>query len=214
MHRPLLAVLLLLACAALAAQKEFAPPKAFHANTYPARDDHPHEKVSIAADPYDMPDKAAVFSVPYRENDMLPVHIIISNDKEAPILVRAMKVQFITVDGVKINPADEQDFVRRFGRAKRRPGDRRRLPIPIPDSKPQMSVKPEYLQEFETATFRARAVEPRSTQSGFFFFDVRDIKAPLAGGLVYITGIVDQDGKDLFYFEIPMEKYLTYQPPK
>jgi len=213
MPRPLLAVLLL-ACAAFAAQKEFTPPKAFHANTYPARDDHPHEKVSIAADPYDLPDKAAIFAVPYHANDMLPVHVIISNDNDAPILVRAMKVQFITVDGVKLNPADEQDFVRRFGRAKRRPGERRPLPIPIPDSKPSMSVKPEYLDEFEAATFRARAVEPRSTQSGFFFFDVRDIKTPLAGARIYLSGIVDQDGKDLFYFEIPMEKYLTYQPPK
>jgi len=213
MPRTLLAIVLL-ACAAFAAQKEFAPPKAFHANTYPARDDHPHEKVSIAADPYDMPDKAAIFRVPFQENDMLPVHLIISNDGDAPILVRAIKVQFITVDGVKLNPADEQDFVRRFGRAKRRPGDRRPIPIPIPDSKPQMSVKPEYLEEFEAATFRARAVEPKSTQSGFFFFDVRDIKSPLNGARVYVTGIVYQDGKDLFFFEIPMEKYLTYQPPK
>ena len=57
--------------------------------------------------------------------------------------------------------------------------------------------------------FEAKAVEPRSTQSGFVFFDVSGISTPLAGAHLYLTGLRDAKGNDLMYFEIPMEKYLS-----
>ena len=60
--------------------------------------------------------------------------------------------------------------------------------------------------------FRARAVEANSLQSGVLIFDVEDIPNPLAGAHPYVHGLRDQDGNELFYFEIPMEKYLTYRP--
>ena len=60
--------------------------------------------------------------------------------------------------------------------------------------------------------FRAKAVEPHGTQAGFLFFDVEGIRNPLAGAKLYITGLRDGNGQELLYFEIPMEKYLTYKP--
>ena len=56
--------------------------------------------------------------------------------------------------------------------------------------------------------FRARAVEPHSTQAGFLFFDVADISAPLAGAHFYLTGMRDSKGNPLLYFEVHHEKYL------
>ena len=74
---------LLLTVAALAKDKKsFDPPSAYHANSYPARTFDTQEHVTIAADPYDMPDKAAVFAADYANAGLLPVRIIVSNDSD------------------------------------------------------------------------------------------------------------------------------------
>jgi hypothetical protein len=211
----LLLALLLLGAMALAA-KQFAPPKAFHANTYPARDEHANEKASVAVDPYDMPDKAEAFSVNYKEHGLLPVRLIISNDGEVPLTLTSMKIQLITVNRDKIPPATEDDIYRRLSKLKRR-GDepsRNPLPIPLPRGKSSAGVSKDAAEEIEAAQFRARAVEPHTTHAGFLFFDVSGISNPLAGAHLYVTGVRDGNGQELMYFEIPLEKYLTYRPPK
>ena len=55
---------------------------------------------------------------------------------------------------------------------------------------------------------------PKSTQAGFFFCDVENIENPLAGARLVVTGIRNSAGKELFYFEVPLEKYLGYKPPQ
>ena len=50
--------------------------------------------------------------------------------------------------------------------------------------------------------FTAAAVEPHSTQSGFLFFDVQDVKDPVTGAHVYLTGMRDAGGSELMYFDI------------
>ncbi|MGH9532449.1 MAG: hypothetical protein ACRD2Q_08645 [Terriglobales bacterium] len=189
-------------------------PKAYHAKTYPAHEAHEMEKLSIAADPYDMPDKATVFVTPYRKEGILPVHLIVSNDGKKPVTMQELKVELITVKHVKIPPATPDDIYRKLARHTRR-GDepsRNPLPIPLPRKKPNYSIKSEYVEEIERLRFLARAVEPESTQAGFFFFDVEGVPNPLAGAYLYVSGIRNADGHELFYFEIPMEKYLTYTP--
>lgn len=214
----LLAAALLLASAAwIFAEKQPQPlPKAFHANTYPAHEAHDNEKVSIAADPYDMPDKAAIFVVDYRRNGLLPMQFIISNDGDQAVSLLDMEVELITADRSKIPPATVDDLYRRLGRQTRR-GDepaRNPLPIPLPRSKVKPTVSREAQAEIEAMQFLARAVEPHSLQSGFLIFDVQGIPHPLAGAHLYVHGLRDSAGKELFYFEIPMEKYLTYRPGK
>ncbi len=191
-----------------------ALPQAFHAKTYPAHEAHEMEKLSIAADPYDMPDKAAIFVTPYRKAGILPVHLIFSNDGKQPVSLQDLKVELITVKRVKIAPATPDDLYRKLTRQTRR-GDepsRNPLPIPLPRKKPAVSIKREYAEEIDRLRFLARAVEAGSNQSGFFFFDVEEVPNPLAGAYLYVTGLRNADGQELFYFEIPMEKYLTYTP--
>lgn len=210
----LLAFLLLATVLAVAA-KEYVAPRAYHAKTYPARDEHPQENVTIAADPYDMPDKAAIFTLPYKERGLLPVYLIITNDGDQPISLSDMKVQLVTARKDKLFPADSDDLRRRFSRLKRRPGEpdtRSPLPIPLPRRTPQGTISREGLDEIQNAMFQARAVEPKSTQAGFLFFDVSDLEHPLAGAHLYVTGVRDADAHELMYFEIAMEKYLTYRP--
>ena len=35
---------------------------------------------------------------------------------------------------------------------------------------------------------------------------------PLAGAHLYVTGVRDGNGSELMFFDIPLEKYLTYRP--
>ncbi|MGH9669839.1 MAG: hypothetical protein ACRD3A_06995 [Terriglobales bacterium] len=207
--------LLLVSAAWIFAEKQPQPlPKAFHAKTYPAHESHEEEKASIAVDPYDMPDKAAIFVVNYRGSGFLPMQFIISNDGDQPLSLVDMQVELITADRSKIPPATPDDLYRRLGRQTRR-GDepaRNPLPVPLPRKKVKPTVSKEAQEEIESMQFRARAVEAHSLQSGFLIFDVAGIANPLAGAHLYVHGLRDQNGKELFYFEIPLEKYLTYRP--
>src|SRR5579863_7572221 len=74
-----------LAVAACWASKQFVMPTAQTARTYPAHDEHTDESATVAADAYDTPEKARIFSVNYREIGMLPVLLIITNDGDQPI---------------------------------------------------------------------------------------------------------------------------------
>jgi hypothetical protein len=213
--RLLAAALLLSSAAWIFAEKQPQPlPRAFHANTYPAHEAHGDEKVSIAADPYDMPDKAAIFVVNYKNSDLLPMQFIISNDGDQAVSLMDMEVELITADRSKIPPATVDDLYRRLGKQTRR-GDepaRNPLPVPLPRQKVKPTVSKEAQAEIEAMQFLAKAVEPHSLQSGFLIFDVQGIPNPLAGAHLYVRGIRDHNGKELFYFEIPMEKYLIYRP--
>jgi hypothetical protein len=194
------------------AAKSYMPPRAFPAKTYPARDEHANEMVTIAADPYDLPDKASIFVLPYRERGYLPIFLIITNDGDTPVPLVRMEIQLVTANRTKISPATADDIYRRFVRVKRG-DDPTRNPLPIPRSrKPQAGLGKEATEEVQNAPFRAEAVEPHGTQAGFFFFDVGDISQPLAGAHLYVSGLRDANGHDLMFFDIAMEKYLTYRP--
>lgn len=206
------AAILLIAAVSLAA-KEYVAPRPYDAKTYPARDEHPNEHVTIAADPYDMPDKAAIFTLNYKDKGYLPVYLIITNNNDEPISLASIKVELVTANRSKIQAASEDDLFRRFSRVKRRGDEVSRNPLPIPlPRKAEAGVGKDGLNEIQNAPFKAKAVEPHGTQAGFVFFDVEGISQPLAGAHLYVTGVRDGNGSELMFFDIPMEKYLTYRP--
>ncbi len=188
------------------AAKEFVKPVAQKATSYPAHDEHKDEGVTVAADPYDMPDKASIFVINYRELGVLPIFVVVTNETDQPISLANMKAQMVTADRTKILASDGDDIYRRVSRPNRSTNP---YPLPIPSTKVKGAVSRQALDEIQNAGFNARAVEPHSTQAGFLFFDVGSMSAPLAGAHLYLTGIRDAKGNDLMYFEIPMEKYLS-----
>jgi len=195
------------------AAKEYVAPKAYPAKTYPARDAHDDEKVTIAVDPYDMPDKAsAVFNLDYRDKGLLPVYLIITNDGDQPVALTNMRLQLVTSDRSKIQPAEMDDLYRKFSRVKRRGDEPRINPLPLPRKGSDAGIPKEGLSELQHAPFMAKAVEPHSTAAGFVFFDVGGISQPLAGAHLYVMNVRDANGHDLMFFDIPTEKYLSYRP--
>jgi hypothetical protein len=193
--------------------KQWVKPKVYHAKTYPARDAHDNEQVTIAADPYDMPDKAAIFTINYKQEALLPIMFIVSNDGSAPISLEDMQVQLVTAKKVKLSPATTDDIYRRIAREPvSNSTGASRNPLPIPRHPVKRSIKKEEQEEIDNSQFTAKTVAPGSTQSGFLYFDIADISEPLAGAHLYVTGVRDSKGQELMFFDIPMENYLTYQP--
>jgi hypothetical protein len=186
------------------AAKDFVKPMAQPAKTYPAHDDHPDEKVTIAADPYDTAEKAKIFSVNFHEHGLLPIFFIVTNDGGQPISIASMQVTLTTANRSKLTPISTEDMYRRLSNP--RTNTNAPLPFPIPQRKVKGTISQKEQAEIESSQFAAKAVEPRTTQSGFLFFDVEDIDAPLAGARIYVTGINDAKGIELMYFEIPMGK--------
>lgn len=183
-------------------------PEAQPARSYPAHDDHPMEKVVVAVDPYDIEDKASIFSVNYRNAGYMPVFFVITNDGDQPVSLVGMKPQLNTKDRSKLLPSTTEDLARRLSHPSRsdRPNP---LPIPLPRKEVKGGISRKTWDEIEQAQFAAKAVEPHSTARGFLFFDIADISNPLPGARFFLMGVQDAKGNELMYFEIPMEKYLS-----
>ena len=196
------------------ASKEYTAPRALPAKTYPAHDEHPTENLTIAADPYDIPDKTSpVFILPYRDKGYLPIHLVITNDGDQPVSLAAIEVRLVTANRTKLQPATTDDLYRRFSRVARRGDEPSRNPLPIPlPRKPDAGLPKGGADEILNAQFRARAVEPHGTQAGFLFFDIEGVRQPLEGAHLYITGVRDANGTDLMFFDVPLEKYLSAGP--
>lgn len=205
----------LVALAASAKDKTFEMPPADPAAAYPAHDVHENEKFGIAADPYDMPQKASIFAVDYKREGLLPIFVVFTNDGNQPVSLGDMDVVLITRRRTRIRPETADDIFRKIAEQRSTPGQpSSRLPIPLPKPRAKPNVKRQYQDEVNDAMFMARAIEPHATRAGFYFFDVDGIDDPLAGAKLVFTGIRNADGQDLFFFEIPMEKYLNYDPNK
>jgi hypothetical protein len=201
--------LLVVSCAVAAfalclAAKDFVKPAAQPAKTYPAHDDHTDEKVAIGADPYDTADKAKIFSINFHDHGLLPVFFVVTNDGDQPISVAKMQVTLTTANRDKLTPEALDDIYRRLTNPHANTAPP--LPLPIPHKDVKGTVSNKQRDEIESARFAARAVEPHTTQSGFLFFDVEDIDAPLVGARIYVSGVNDAKGNEFMYFEIPMGK--------
>lgn len=193
------------------AAKHFVMPAAQPANSYPAHDEHPDDKITVALDPYDKSDKASIFTIHYNEVDFLPVFLVITNDGNQPVSLADMKPEFVTVDRAKLPPATEDDLYRRIARptASDTPSAN---PLPWPKKKVKGAVSQPEMEEITDSAFAAKAIEPHTTRAGFLFFDVSGISAPLPGSHFYLTGVRDAKGNELMYFEVSLDKYLS--PPK
>lgn len=190
--------------------KDFVKPVAKAAINYPAHDFHRDSNVAIAADPYDTPEKAKIFSVDFAAHGFLPVFFVVTNDGDQPVSIANLEVMLITANHSKLTPVPTSELYRRLSNpeASGRPSP---VPLPLP-RKVKDTISKKEMEEIESSQFAAKAIEPHGTQSGFLFFDVGGISSPLAGANIEITGVDDAKGNELMYFEISVDKYLNLRP--
>jgi hypothetical protein len=187
---------------------DHTPPPVQPATSFAAVEVHDEEKVAVAAEPYDTKEKASIFRVDYLSHGVMPVRLIVTNNGNRPISLRDARILFLTAGGDKIQAAEPEDVERLMTR-KEREGSKLPMPGPIPaiKLKPKASNK-EIEQDFDTFEYQALVVEPHTTRAGFLFYDVSELDHPLPGAKLHLHQLRDADGNELFYFEIPFDKYL------
>jgi hypothetical protein len=205
---PLLLLLLTVAVTLQAMPSDHTPPAVQPATDFAAVEVHADEQLAIAAEPYDSKDKMALFRVDYISHGVLPVRLIVTNNGARPISLRDARILFVTQQGDRIQAADPED-VERLMTLKEKQGAKIPLPGPLPPirRKPKASDK-SIEQDFDTFEFQALVIEPHTTRAGFLFYDISGLSHPLQGALLNLHMIKNADGKELFYFEIPFDKYL------
>ncbi len=200
--------LLLLGLAMPAVATEHSSPPVQPATTFAAVEVHDNEKVAIAVEPYDTRARESIFRVDYLSHGVMPVRLIVTNNGDRPISLRDARILFLTAAGDKI-PAAEPEDVERLMSQKDRQGSKIPMPGPIPSIKvkPKASDK-DIENDFDTFEYQALVVEPHTTRAGFLFYDVSGLNNPLQGAKLHLVKLRDADGNELFYFEIPFDKYL------
>lgn len=209
-RRTLSAAGVLLLCFLPAAAYEKLPeiPPAGNADTYPLHETHKEEHVTIAIDPYG-PEKDSVFHVKFAEHRILPVRLIITNNNDQPISLAEAQIEFTTAKKAKGEPLTKEDVERAIANspaAQERSSTRIPVPIPIPRTNKRTRLPKGADEEIDYLMFKAKAVEPHNTQSGFLFFDVSGVSQPLIGSHILFTGLRSGVGQELFYFDIPLQK--------
>ncbi|HEX4031661.1 MAG TPA: hypothetical protein VHX20_14930 [Terracidiphilus sp.] len=200
--------LLFLVMALPAVASDHTPPPVQPATSFAAVEVHDSEHVAIAAEPYNTREKESIFRVDYLSHGVMPIRLIVTNEGDRPISLRDARILFETAAGDRIQAAEPEDVERLMTR-KEREGKRIPLPGPLPPLRthPKASNK-EIEADFDTFEYSALAVEPHTTRAGFLFYDVSDLSHPLRGAKLYLKELRDADGNQLFYFEIPFDKYL------
>ncbi len=175
--------------------------------SYPAVDNHVKEQVAIAAEPFDTVEKCKVFHVDYLKYRFLPIRIIVTNNGDHPVSLKDARIYFVSAAGDRVPAADPVDVERRV-----RPRDSRGIDIPVGPIKVHTkgSASDDKIEaDFDRFEYAALAVEPHTTRAGFLFYDMQGLgDTPLHGGKLVLRELRDSSGNELFYFEIPFEKYL------
>jgi hypothetical protein len=184
------------------------PPPVQPATSFAAVEAHDKEKVAIAAEPYDTKEKEAIFRVDYLSHGVMPVRLIVTNNSDRPISLRDARILFQTPAGDRIQAAEPEDVERLMTR-KEREGGKIPMPGPIPSihMKPKASNK-DVEEDFDEFEYGALVVEAHTTRAGFLFYDVSQLDDPLKGAKLHLHKLRDAEGNELFFFEIPFDKYL------
>jgi len=180
-------------------------PRAENAATYPSHDAHTTEHITAAIDLYNTSPKDDIFGTHYVEEGILPVFLVITNDGDKPVSVTKMLAQLVTAGRTKLDALSVDDVMRRVAHVKVSSTNPGRVgPIPVPGAGVKSKKAQQQLEELNHARFAAFAVEPHSTQAGFLFFDIQDVRNPTQGAHIYLTGVRDAGGNELMYFDIPV----------
>ena len=179
-------------------------PRPENANTYPSKDAHTNEKVTAAIDVYNAPPKSDIFITPYTQEGLLPVYLVITNDGDQPIALTSLHAELVTGGHSKLESLTNDDIFRRVAHISGSSTTPQRAgPIPLPGNTKNKKAQKQWV-EIQAANFAAEAVEPHTTKAGFLFFDVMNVRQPLQGSHIYLTGIKDAGGNELMYFDIPV----------
>ncbi|HEX3987096.1 MAG TPA: hypothetical protein VHX13_10850 [Acidobacteriaceae bacterium] len=185
-------------------------PPAKAATDYPAVDNHAKEQVAIAAVPFDTAQECRLFQVDYLKYRFIPIRIIVTNNGDRPISLRDARIFLISANNDRIPAAEPEDVERRVSATDSRGRDIPLGPIKVHTKGKASDNKIE--ADFDRWEYSALVVEPHTTHDGFLFYDVDGLgDTPLHNAKLVLRELRNADGQQLFFFEIPFNKYLATQ---
>ncbi len=193
-------IVLLSIAAAFAVEKEKAPFKPGPASTYPTRQTMSGVTIAAVGLRSDAETEPAFGKVNPYKYGILPVLVVIQNDSKQSVALDTLKVSFVLPDHdrVEATPARDVQYISGPSAPNVHVG-------PIPQAPVHISRKKNPLAEWqiEGRAFAARMLAPNDSASGFFYFRA----TWQSGSTLYLTGLREaSSGKDLFYFEVPLDK--------
>ncbi|MBK9167946.1 MAG: hypothetical protein IPM24_10825 [Bryobacterales bacterium] len=199
MQIPVKSLILVLSIAAgLAADKDQpfkAGPVAGYANK------QTNENVTIAAKPYDTEElaKAAFGKVNPNREGVLPVLVVIRNDTGKAISLEGLRAEYITPNRTKIEATPVEDLT--YLQGPNRP-DYRTSPIPGQGPRVKRRKNPLAGSQMSVRALAVQMLPSGEEASGFVYFQTGHRR----GSILYLTGLRDAtSGRELFYFEIPLD---------
>jgi hypothetical protein len=176
-----------------AADKQFHPGPA---NSYAHQ---ASDNVVVGAQVLDKPDlveQAFGKKIDFRRYGLTPILVVVENNRKATIDLRAMEVNLVGEDGRHVSTVKPDDIQLMAGRGQRGP----QVPVNLPLPKRKGGITS---SEISGRAFAAEMVAPGDKASGFFYFNA--IAEP--GDRLYINGVQEaRSGRDITYFEFPLEK--------
>jgi hypothetical protein len=201
MQKVLNGLAILLSIAALPAADKEGRFAAKPADRYP---NHvTQEKVTLAAVPFveEADVKAAFGKVDPNKYGVLPVLLVIQNDTGKTLRLN-LQTEYVDPDGHHIESVDAQD-VQYFGVKSKRKDTNIGIQSPIPFPRRKSSGGPLNTWEITGRAFSARMIPPGEQVSGFVYFQTK----MQPGAKFYLIGLSEANtGKELFYFELPLDK--------
>ena len=167
------------------------------ASSYPAR--QTNDNVTVAVTAYDTEELAhtAFGKLDPNQYGVLPVLVIIQNDTDQALKLDPLEVQYTGADGRHVEATPASDIQVLGGTERPNMPTGRPLP-PLRKHKNPLNV-----WEIEGRGFSAKLLPPHESANGFLYFQVNH----RPGSQFYLSGIkVASTGKDVFFFEIPLDK--------
>jgi hypothetical protein len=168
-------------------------------------------QVTIAADPYETNDKIrTAFDLKDLEKlGIIPVNVIISNDGDDLILVNGQDVNLVdprnhSIASLPIGDVVQAVLTKGKSPSTQGPNPQSRFPLPRKDGLRGDAFEIE--TDLSNRSLKDLRVSPKTTASGFVFFQLPDRQMKLAGYKLYIPQVKNlKTGKDLLFFEIEIK---------
>lgn len=192
---------------ALLAVPNALPAEPFRVKTadkYPAKQKQDDLIVAVKTYVSDKDQKEAFGNVRPFKHGVAPLLLVISNRGTNTYSLENLQVRLITGDREGLEPISGEELAT-FNPKGHQP-TRRQIPGVPGLGRTRVKKGPLDRAEITQNEFLAPIVAPKSTASGFLYYWVGGGEA-LGGSSAYISGIYDiTNGRDLFYFEIPLGK--------
>ena len=158
------------------------------------------EKVTVGAQPYTSEESiTSAFGkkIDFSRYGIVPVLIVIENKRDQALDLRNLEASLVATDGRHVNAVTAEDLPS-LASGKHPSPVGVKSPVPLPKKKNPLTNP-----EIDARSFSVKMLAPGDSGSGFIYFEAK----PESGDKLYINGLRDaRSGKELLYFEFPLEK--------